>query len=1227
MVFLPLVNNITLLVSLSILYSIISQRWDYSNVWHKVLAGLLFGLVAIVGMMNPLKLQPGVIFDGRSIILSIGGLFGGPIAAILSAIISSTYRIYLGGAGTLMGTSVIVSSSMLGVIYHYLRKRHSNIIRTGYLYIFGVIVHINMLALTSALPSSMSFEVLTTIALPVLIIYPIASLLMCMVFLQQESRHNVIESLKESEEKYRLLVERSSSIILKLDINGRIVFINSFAQNLFGYSSNELLGKFAIGTIIQKGNTSFREFAQIIEDLFQNPEKHATSETEIVCKYGEVKWISWTYKVLIEDKRSNLLEILCIGSEITQKKKAELALQESERKHHLFYESLLDGYAKVDMGGRIIDCNQAFQEMTGYSKEELLNLTYNDLTPSRWHEFEKGLVNDHFFINGYTPLYEKEYIKKNGEIITIELRTYLYSDEISGPTGMWAIVRDISSKKKTENELIEKEERLSSLFRVIPAGIGVVVDNSITEANDRLCSITGYSREELTNRNARFLYLSDQDYEYVKNEKYWQLSAKGSANFETKWKRKDNAIIDVLLNFSPFNPNNHGEGITFTAIDVTERKMIELMLQKEASFLNNVIENNPLAIMVTDVAGHYLKSNSTYLNLFKIHPPSEYSVFNDQLVINLGFEQQLKDLKNGKVVFFPELSYNTYDLDTSFPNNPIWIKTVAFPIFNSAGLIENYILIHEDVTANKQVQLALAQSEIKFKSIIDLAADSIIVGNSKGNIIEANQKASELTGFGRDELIGQNISSLFSQKVLDATPLKYDLLKEGRIVRTERALTRKDGSEVVIEMNTRMMPDGTYTTFIRDISERISHEKRVRENELKYRTLFESANDAIFLMDGEIFIDCNQKTLDVFGCTREQIIGKHPYEYSPKHQKDGTLSNEKVLEKISLAINGNSQFFEWTHKKYNGILFDAEVSLNVLELGGKQYVQAIVRDITNRKKTEAALIVNETLLKKQNAEYQKLNEELNENNSRIRQINEKLLKATEKAQESDKLKSAFLANMSHEIRTPMNGIIGFSELLLRSDISDEEQRKYIEIIVKSSNQLLSIINDIIDISKIEAGQVTINHSKVNISQVILEIHALYQGMSSKKNVHLIPVIPQKMMPLTINSDTTKIHQILGNLVNNAIKFTENGNIEIGCSLKNGFVEFYVKDDGIGIDQENHKIIFDRFRQVEGANLSSITGTGLGLAISKSLVELLGGKIWVESKKGEGAKFYFTLPVV
>jgi PAS domain S-box-containing protein len=237
----------------------------------------------------------------------------------------------------------------------------------------------------------------------------------------------------------------------------------------------------------------------------------------------------------------------------------------------------------------------------------------------------------------------------------------------------------------------------------------------------------------------------------------------------------------------------------------------------------------------------------------------------------------------------------------------------------------------------------------------------------------------------------------------------------------------------------------------------------------------------------------------------------------------------------------------------------------------------------------------------------------------------KLVIAKEKAEESNRLKSAFLANMSHEIRTPMNGILGFSELLKEPKLSIEEQKKYLEIIEKSGKRMLNIINDIIDISKVESGQMEVFTSSTDINAQLEYIDTFFKPLASEKNLQLKLNKKHKNNNLVLNTDKEKIYAILTNLVNNAIKYSYKGTIEFGYVIKGEFVEFYVKDEGIGIHHENQKAIFMRFIRENEADKMAIQGAGLGLPISKAYVEMLGGKIWLDSIQNKGTNMYFTIP--
>ena len=245
------------------------------------------------------------------------------------------------------------------------------------------------------------------------------------------------------------------------------------------------------------------------------------------------------------------------------------------------------------------------------------------------------------------------------------------------------------------------------------------------------------------------------------------------------------------------------------------------------------------------------------------------------------------------------------------------------------------------------------------------------------------------------------------------------------------------------------------------------------------------------------------------------------------------------------------------------------------------------------------------------------------------QEQEDLLKAKEKAEESDRLKSAFLSNMSHEIRTAMNGILGFAELLKEPDLTLEERQEYIGIIEKSGVRMLNTLNDIIDVSKIESGMMKVNVSESNINKQIEFIYKFFKHEVESKGIKLTCKNSLPLNAAIINTDIEKVYALLTNLIKNAIKFTDEGSIDFGYVLKSDIepaeLEFFVKDTGTGISQKLKEQIFERFRQGSESLDRNYEGSGLGLSICKSYVEMLNGKIWVETKERKGSTFYFTIP--
>ncbi len=403
----------------------------------------------------------------------------------------------------------------------------------------------------------------------------------------------------------------------------------------------------------------------------------------------------------------------------------------------------------------------------------------------------------------------------------------------------------------------------------------------------------------------------------------------------------------------------------------------------------------------------------------------------------------------------------------------------------------------------------------------------------------------------------------------------------------------------LIQLNDKK--ENQFTSTIIDILEGIASnigesllrkqaEESMHNSEKKYRNIFENAREGIFQTNTNgTYISVNPVLAEMYGYSSPEDlinsrtnISKEAY-FNPEERANFL----KIIEEKGY-IKGYE--YEVVRKDGGKIWFYEDAHAIKDDSGNTKYYEGFVIDITERKKSV-----------------------------------EDLIKAKDKAEESDRLKSAFLANMSHEIRTPMNGILGFADLLKEPHLSDEKQQYYISIIEKSGIRMLNIINNIISISKIESGTMEVYISETNINEQLDYIYTFFKPEVEQKSLNLSYKNTLHDNHAYISSDKEKLYGILTNLVKNAIKFTDRGSIEFGYNLKDNYLIFYVKDTGIGVPTKRQEAIFDRFIQADIEDKRAFQGAGLGLSISKAYVEMLGGKMWLESKEGKGSTFYFTIP--
>jgi len=355
---------------------------------------------------------------------------------------------------------------------------------------------------------------------------------------------------------------------------------------------------------------------------------------------------------------------------------------------------------------------------------------------------------------------------------------------------------------------------------------------------------------------------------------------------------------------------------------------------------------------------------------------------------------------------------------------------------------------------------------------------------------------------------------------------------------------------------------------------------------------------------------------------KEEVLRNIPFVFytaTYTHPKDGEFALSLGADRFIIKPQEPEDFMaviEQVLSEFRSGKIQASPTTETSEVAMlKEYNETLIRKMEDR------MLKSEEAEKKIRIYASQLEQEIEQR----KQAELELKEALKHAEESDRLKSAFLANMSHEVRTPLNSIIGFSELLANPDFDQKQKDDFIHHIIISGNNLLSIISDIMDISKLESGELQIHKSQLNIQNFISTVKEQFDLQAKAKGLELQLIVPENNEETIIHVDADRLRQIFNNLVSNAIKFTSNGRIEIGYQPNGTKIEFYIKDTGIGILQEYHHKIFERFRQIETSATRKFGGNGLGLAISKNLVELMGGEIWVESEIGKGSKFCFTIP--
>ncbi|NEW81388.1 MAG: PAS domain S-box protein [Mariniphaga sp.] len=508
----------------------------------------------------------------------------------------------------------------------------------------------------------------------------------------------------------------------------------------------------------------------------------------------------------------------------------------------------------------------------------------------------------------------------------------------------------------------------------------------------------------------------------------------------------------------------------------------------------------------------------------------------------------------------------------------------------------------------KRAEMALRNSETSLRTLVQAIPDLIWAKDPEGAYLSCNTMFERFFGAREAEIVGKTDYDFVDKELADFFH-EHDrkaMFAEKPSINEEWITFADDGHRVFLETIKTPMYDaaGTLIGVLgigRDITERKKAEEELTKQKYFFEQIFMQSSVSTQILDREGWCErINPKLSELFGVQPPDIEGRN---YN--------IFDDKEIQRNGIIPLLNSVFKEGKPARWE-VFFDIGTSADSQNIKIKDKKKMWFRNWAYPIFDNNGEVCN-VIIQHDNITESKL-------------ADQEMVIAKEHAEESDRLKSSFLANMSHEIRTPMNGILGFAGLLKEPDLTSEETEEYIEMIEKSGARMLNIINDIVCISKIESGLMEISISKTNVNEQLQYIYTFFKPEAMQKGLQFNYINSLPTKKAIINTDKEKIYAIFTNLVKNAIKFTAKGAIEFGCNRKGEFLEFFVKDSGLGILKEQEQLIFERFRQGSESLSRNYEGAGLGLSISKAFVKMLGGRIWLVSEYGNGSTFYFTIPV-
>ena len=881
--------------------------------------------------------------------------------------------------------------------------------------------------------------------------------------------------------------------------------------------------------------------------------------------------------------------------------------EESEKKYRELFENSPDAIA-VYAEGKIVNVNnECLRLMAAASAEELIGRSIIQFVHPDHRIIVTERMKNAAAESIVLPLIEEKIVRLDGLIVDVEVKSMPI--RLENQQAMQLIMRDITSRKQAELALSRSQTLYHNLVETSQDLIWLCdAEGRYVYLNPAWENVFGYKTEEMLGK--RFMDFQTPERAAIDLIEFSKLIQGNTIKgFETVHISKEGKDIHLVFNAKyVLDENGKITGTQGTAFDITGRKKAEERVVISEDKFAKLFRSSPDAIMLTRLSdGILVEVNDTGCKL--IGYSADELVGQSTLLLDIWSDP--KDRLKYIELLTKDNQVTNFEADFRTKLGEIITGLISGEIIKIQDTL--YILgIIRDITKRKHADNALKQSEEKYRILFRDSPDAYLI-IVDGVFADCNRAAEKMMGCDRTHIVGQTPAALSPEFQPDGKTSE-ESAKE-KIIETNRngnktfewVHSRANGSVLFVEVSlAAMMQDGEQVLFTtwRDISERKKVEAELKKQKHFFEQMFMQSSVSTQILDREGWCErINPKLSEIFGVEPKDIEGKIYNIF-----RDKSVIESGLIQHLEKAfLEGKTS--EWEVNFDIGTAADSQ-QIDVKEKKKVWYYNWVYPIFDNNGIISNVVIQHHDI-------------------SGRKQTEQELIIAKEKAEESNQLKSAFLANMSHEIRTPMNGILGFAELLKMPGLTGEQQQDYIRIIKKSGDRMLNIINNIIDISKIESGQMEVSVSETKINEQTGFIYTFFKPEAEAKGIQLSLKNGLPASESIIKTDKEKVYAILTNLVKNAIKYCDTGSIELGYVLKKGIetskLEFYIKDTGIGIPKNRLQAVFDRFVQADIADVRAFQGAGLGLSISKAYVEILGGKIWAESEEGKGSVFYFTIP--